>query len=301
MQIADDRMYRNSEWSEETRHCPVDGPGWPQYSCTVRGEPSSGAEAHWSGPGTFSPPRIAPGTTDKCREFLSRCRPPPLNPRCLIFTILFLIIIVFVIFPPIWSIIVLFFIFFFFYLSFNARQFTVRLGDVDLRRDDEPSSPETYYVVEVRGHHKFSRVGFYNDIAILVLDRPVKRSKYVIPLCLPPKTSRSDTFVGQSPTVVGWGTTYYGKQWSGVRKCTVWARAFRDDILYYIEWLLQWLCISYNILCCSLLQAVKRAPCRDKSIYRCGTTTTATELTSNRSTTISFARGWKKEGKTRVR
>lgn len=95
--------------------------------------------------------------------------------------------------------------------SFNARQFTVRLGDVDLRRDDEPSAPETYYVTEVRGHHKFSRVGFYNDIAILVLDRPVKRSKYVIPLCLPPKSSKTDTFVGQSPTVVGWGTTYYGK------------------------------------------------------------------------------------------
>lgn len=93
---------------------------------------------------------------------------------------------------------------------FNARQFTVRLGDVDLRRDDEPSSPETYHVVEVRGHKKFSRVGFYNDIAVLVLDRPVKRSKYVIPLCLPPKSARSETFVGQVPTVVGWGTTYYG-------------------------------------------------------------------------------------------
>ncbi|XP_001944076.1 proclotting enzyme isoform X1 [Acyrthosiphon pisum] len=103
-------------------------------------------------------------------------------------------------------------------MPFNARQFTVRLGDVDLRRDDEPSSPETYYVVEVRGHNKFSRVGFYNDIAILVLDRPVKRSKYTIPLCLPPKSSKSDTFVGQSPTVVGWGTTYYGGKESTVQR-----------------------------------------------------------------------------------
>ncbi|XP_050545966.1 proclotting enzyme-like isoform X2 [Daktulosphaira vitifoliae] len=103
-------------------------------------------------------------------------------------------------------------------LPFNARQFTVRLGDVDLRRDDEPSSPETYHVVEVRGHKKFSRVGFYNDIAILVLDRPVKRSKYVIPLCLPPKSARSETFVGQVPTVVGWGTTYYGGKESTVQR-----------------------------------------------------------------------------------
>lgn len=97
-----------------------------------------------------------------------------------------------------------------FFFSFNARQFTVRLGDVDLRRDDEPSSPETYYVTDVRGHHKFARVGFYNDIAILVLDRPVKRSKYIIPLCLPPRSAKSETFVGQTATVVGWGTTYYG-------------------------------------------------------------------------------------------
>ncbi|EEB10262.1 trypsin, putative [Pediculus humanus corporis] len=92
---------------------------------------------------------------------------------------------------------------------FSARQFTVRLGDVDLRSSDEPSQPETYNVVEIRAHPKFSRIGFYNDIAILVLDRDVKKSKFVIPLCLPERY-RSDNFVGNRPTVVGWGTTYYG-------------------------------------------------------------------------------------------
>ncbi|XP_071451829.1 transmembrane protease serine 9-like [Hetaerina americana] len=56
---------------------------------------------------------------------------------------------------------------------FNARQFTVRLGDLDLKRDDEPSAPETFGVTEVRAHPRFSRVGFYNDIAVLVLDRVV--------------------------------------------------------------------------------------------------------------------------------
>ena len=95
--------------------------------------------------------------------------------------------------------------------SFNAHQFTVRLGDVDLRRDDEPSSPETYYVVDVRAHPRFSRVGFYNDIAVLVLDRKVKKNKYTIPLCLPSATLKTEKFIGQKPTVVGWGTTYYGK------------------------------------------------------------------------------------------
>lgn len=51
--------------------------------------------------------------------------------------------------------------------------------------DKEPSAPVTFKVTEVRTHERFSRVGFYNDIAILVLDRPVRKSKYVIPVCLP--------------------------------------------------------------------------------------------------------------------
>ncbi|RZF43126.1 hypothetical protein LSTR_LSTR001304 [Laodelphax striatellus] len=101
---------------------------------------------------------------------------------------------------------------------FSARQFTVRLGDVDLRRDDEPSAPQTYHVAEVKAHPRFSRVGFYNDIAVMVLDRPVRKSKYVIPVCLPPKHLRDEAFVGQSPTVVGWGTTYYGGKESTIQR-----------------------------------------------------------------------------------
>nr|UXG19121.1 clip-domain serine protease [Nilaparvata lugens] len=101
---------------------------------------------------------------------------------------------------------------------FSARQFTVRLGDVDLRRDDEPSAPQTYHVTEVKVHPHFSRVGFYNDIAVMVLDRPVRKSKYVIPVCLPPKHLRDEAFVGQSPTVVGWGTTYYGGKESTIQR-----------------------------------------------------------------------------------
>jgi len=94
---------------------------------------------------------------------------------------------------------------------FSPRQFTVRLGDVDLKRDDEPSLPETYQVVDVRAHPRFSRVGFYNDIAVLVLERTARRSRYVIPVCLPPARYRHEPFVGYKPTVVGWGTTYYGE------------------------------------------------------------------------------------------
>lgn len=86
----------------------------------------------------------------------------------------------------------------------------MRLGDIDLKRDDEPSAPVTFKVSEIRAHQRFSRVGFYNDIAIFVLDRPARKSKYVIPLCIPPAQLQNEKFAGQRTTVVGWGTTFYG-------------------------------------------------------------------------------------------
>lgn len=88
------------------------------------------------------------------------------------------------------------------------------LGDIDLYRDDEPSFPEKYSVVDVRVHRQYStlRTEFpilFNDIAILVLNRHVKRNKYVMPLCLPPKSSNLNTFVGERTTLVVWGSLNY--------------------------------------------------------------------------------------------
>ncbi|XP_033327098.2 proclotting enzyme [Megalopta genalis] len=104
---------------------------------------------------------------------------------------------------------------------FAARQFTVRLGDIDLERDDEPSAPETYTVKQIHAHPKFSRVGFYNDIAVLELTKPVRKSPYVIPICLPQSRYRNERFTGARPTVVGWGTTYYGGKESTVQRQAV--------------------------------------------------------------------------------
>lgn len=94
----------------------------------------------------------------------------------------------------------------------------MRLGDIDLKRDDEPSAPMTFKVNEVRAHEKFSRIGFYNDIAILKLDGKVRKSRYVIPLCLPPPQLSRESFAGRKTTVVGWGTTYYGGKESTVQR-----------------------------------------------------------------------------------
>lgn len=121
---------------------------------------------------------------------------------------------------------------------FAARQFTVRLGDVDLSVDHEPSQPVTYKVTEIRAHPRFSRVGFYNDIAsktvsnktrkflmqiylssfsVMVLEQSVRKSKYVIPICLPQPTLQKERLIGRRATIVGWGTTYYGGKESPVQ------------------------------------------------------------------------------------
>ncbi|XP_049811283.1 proclotting enzyme [Schistocerca nitens] len=101
---------------------------------------------------------------------------------------------------------------------FSPSQLTVLMGDIDLKRQDEPSQPEQYKVVQVKAHPKFNRVGYYHDIALLELERPVRRSRYSIPICLPGNELRDEPFVGTRPTVVGWGSTHYGGRESTVQR-----------------------------------------------------------------------------------
>ncbi|XP_011500167.1 PREDICTED: proclotting enzyme-like [Ceratosolen solmsi marchali] len=131
---------------------------------------------------------------------------------------------------------------------FLARQFTVRLGDIDLERDDEPSSPETYAVKDIHAHSKFSRVGFYNDIAILELDRTVRRSPYIIPICLPQARHKGEPFAGARPTVVGWGTTYYGGKESTIQRQAVLPVWRNDDCnqAYFQPITSNFLCAGYS-------------------------------------------------------
>ncbi|KAJ9585581.1 hypothetical protein L9F63_002611, partial [Diploptera punctata] len=89
----------------------------------------------------------------------------------------------------------------------SSHQMVVRLGDVDLMRNDEPSAPDAFRIAEVRKHPKYGKKGHYHDLAILVLDRAPRRSRYVMPLCLPPPSARSVMFVGRMATAVGWGRT----------------------------------------------------------------------------------------------
>lgn len=95
------------------------------------------------------------------------------------------------------------------YPRFRASQYTARFGEYNLRVTD-PGESEIYQISEIRIHPQFTGTGFYNDLALFKLERPVRFSDYIQPICLPSNTLRQDSFVGQVPTIVGWGTTYYG-------------------------------------------------------------------------------------------
>ena len=52
----------------------------------------------------------------------------------------------------------------------------------------------------------------------MVLEQPVRKSKYVIPVCLPQPQTPKERLVGRRATIVGWGTTYYGGKESATQR-----------------------------------------------------------------------------------
>jgi len=96
--------------------------------------------------------------------------------------------------------------------SFHPRQFSVRLGDSNLKSHDEAGHTVVRRVTEYVAHPDFEINGYYNDIALFKLDRPVDLSPYVIPVCLPEpyEAKPLDALVGRSAHVIGWGVTVYG-------------------------------------------------------------------------------------------
>ena len=73
----------------------------------------------------------------------------------------------------------------------------------------------SYIRVEaITGHPEFKARGFYNDVALIKMNREVRFNDYIAPICLPPPAMGAeplDAMVNQKPTVIGYGSTHYGK------------------------------------------------------------------------------------------
>ncbi|KAG6451334.1 venom serine protease Bi-VSP isoform X1 [Manduca sexta] len=84
--------------------------------------------------------------------------------------------------------------------------YIVRLGELDLVRDDDGAAPIDIFIKHMIKHEQYNPKAYTNDIGILVLEKEVEFSDLIRPICLP-KTSelRSMTFEDYNPMVAGWG------------------------------------------------------------------------------------------------
>lgn len=81
----------------------------------------------------------------------------------------------------------------------------VRLGSVNLFNPTDDEYVQEFNVTQIFRHPRYLQPVLYNDIALVMLDRPVKITEYVRPACLP--TSPYPPNINLIAT--GWGRTEY--------------------------------------------------------------------------------------------
>ncbi|XP_035209906.1 proclotting enzyme-like isoform X2 [Stegodyphus dumicola] len=129
--------------------------------------------------------------------------------------------------------------------KYNPRQMVVRLGEHHLLNSDGKGIQE-YGVASLKPHPQFQRNGFYNDIGLVKLSRPVKFTDYIQPVCLPSKSMKS--MVGVMATVVGWGAMNYGTRGTGSMQqvsMPIWDNKDCDQ-RYYQPITSNFVCAGYN-------------------------------------------------------
>ncbi|GFW93919.1 clotting factor B [Trichonephila clavipes] len=130
--------------------------------------------------------------------------------------------------------------------KYNPRQMVVRLGEHHLLNSDGKGIQE-HGVSALMPHPHFQRNGFYNDIGIVKLSRPVKFTDYIQPVCLPSSQS-SKSMVGSMATVVGWGAMNYGTRGTGSMhqvSMPIWSNT-DCDARYYQPITKNFICAGYN-------------------------------------------------------
>lgn len=84
----------------------------------------------------------------------------------------------------------------------NVHDILVRSGEWDTQTIDEPFPHQDRGVAEVLIHENYRRGSHFNDIALLILDKPVDLAENVNTACLPP---HDFVFEHQRCYATGWG------------------------------------------------------------------------------------------------
>jgi len=91
--------------------------------------------------------------------------------------------------------------------STSSSGIKVRLGEWNMRTQDEPLPHEDFEIERKEVHPNYNPNDFQNDIALLKLKTEVVYKDHIRPICLP---KSGDSFVGETATVTGWGRMAHG-------------------------------------------------------------------------------------------
>uniref|UniRef100_A0A6B2EGH1 Putative serine protease 18d n=1 Tax=Phlebotomus kandelakii TaxID=1109342 RepID=A0A6B2EGH1_9DIPT len=82
----------------------------------------------------------------------------------------------------------------------------IRLGELDITRDNDGATPQDYGVETIISHPDYKGSSVYNDLALIRLDKNVEFNQFIRPACLAKEWTSSDSRV----TAYGWGHTSFG-------------------------------------------------------------------------------------------
>ncbi|KAH8316422.1 hypothetical protein KR067_007575 [Drosophila pandora] len=95
--------------------------------------------------------------------------------------------------------------------NYSEDSLLARAGDWDLNSQTEPHPYQMRGISHVMRHEGFNNLTFYNDIALLMLERPFQLAPHIQPICLPPPESPQLMLDLERAKCLatGWGHTNY--------------------------------------------------------------------------------------------